>query len=108
MADEIGDRKGRERALFTKSSRLTVTGSRFAAGSIRTRSTGSSITACAFYLAWPIVQTRSAESVARYALEGLPNKVMAAEYRTTQPDEELLAREIEPLASLNHMLYHDS
>lgn len=35
------------------------------------------------------------ESVARYALEGLPNKVMAAEYRTTLPDEELLAWEIE-------------
>jgi len=35
------------------------------------------------------------EAVARYALEGLPNKVMAAEYRTTLPDEELLASEIE-------------
>ena len=34
-------------------------------------------------------------AVARYALEGLPNKVMAAEYRTTLPDEELLASEIE-------------
>lgn len=35
------------------------------------------------------------EAVARYALEGLPNKVMASEYRTTLPDEELLASEIE-------------
>ena len=35
------------------------------------------------------------EAVARYALEGLPNKVMATEYRTTLPDEELLASEIE-------------
>lgn len=35
------------------------------------------------------------EAVARYALEGLPNKVMAAEYRTTLPDEDLLALEIE-------------
>ena len=35
------------------------------------------------------------EAVARYALDGLPNKVMAAEYRTTLPDEELLASEIE-------------
>ena len=35
------------------------------------------------------------EAVARYALEGLPNKVMAAEYRTTLPDEELLASEID-------------
>ncbi|MCY4232374.1 MAG: PDDEXK nuclease domain-containing protein [Bacteroidetes bacterium] len=34
------------------------------------------------------------ESVARYALEGLSNKVMATEYRTTLPDEELLASEI--------------
>ena len=34
------------------------------------------------------------EAVARYALEGLPNKVMAAEYRTTLPDEEILASEI--------------
>ena len=35
------------------------------------------------------------EAVARYALEGLPNKVMASEYRTALPDEELLASEID-------------
>jgi len=35
------------------------------------------------------------EAVARYALEGLPNKVMAAEYRTVLPDEKELAAEIE-------------
>ncbi len=35
------------------------------------------------------------DAVARYALDGLPSKVMAAEYRTTLPDEELLAAEIE-------------
>ncbi len=35
------------------------------------------------------------EAVARYALEGLPNKVMASEYRTTLPDEAFLASEIE-------------
>ena len=35
------------------------------------------------------------EAVARYALDGLPNKVMASEYRTTLPDEELLASEID-------------
>ncbi len=34
------------------------------------------------------------EAVARYALEGLPNKVMASEYRTVLPDEETLAAEI--------------
>ncbi len=34
-------------------------------------------------------------AVARYALEGLPNKVLAAEYRMTLPQESLLAEEIE-------------
>jgi predicted nuclease of restriction endonuclease-like (RecB) superfamily len=33
-------------------------------------------------------------AVAHYALEGLPNKVLAAEYRTTLPDEEVLAAEV--------------
>jgi hypothetical protein len=32
--------------------------------------------------------------VARYALEGLPNKVLAAEYRMTLPSEEALAAEL--------------
>ncbi|MCD6327175.1 DUF1016 family protein [bacterium] len=35
------------------------------------------------------------EAVARYALEGLPNKVMASEYRMVLPDEKQLAAEIE-------------
>jgi predicted nuclease of restriction endonuclease-like (RecB) superfamily len=35
------------------------------------------------------------ESVVRYALEGLPNKVLAAEYRTTLPDEHVLAAELD-------------
>lgn len=35
------------------------------------------------------------EAVARYSLEGLPNKVMASEYRTTLPGEKELAAEIE-------------
>ncbi len=34
-------------------------------------------------------------AVARYALEGLPNKVMASEYRTALPKEKELAAEIE-------------
>ncbi|OGQ50776.1 MAG: hypothetical protein A3J24_01500 [Deltaproteobacteria bacterium RIFCSPLOWO2_02_FULL_53_8] len=34
-------------------------------------------------------------AVARYALEGLPNKVLAAEYRTTLPDEKILAAEVD-------------
>lgn len=32
---------------------------------------------------------------ARYALDGLPNKVLAAEYQTVLPDEKLLAEELE-------------
>ncbi len=35
------------------------------------------------------------EALARYALEGLPNKIMAAEYRVALPDEKLLVEEIE-------------
>jgi hypothetical protein len=31
---------------------------------------------------------------AHYALEGLPNKVLAAEYRTVLPDEKLVAGEL--------------
>ena len=34
-------------------------------------------------------------AVAKYALEGLPNKVLAAEYRTALPEERLLVQEIE-------------
>jgi hypothetical protein len=33
--------------------------------------------------------------VARYALEGLPNKVLAAGYRTALPTEKILAAELE-------------
>jgi hypothetical protein len=33
-------------------------------------------------------------AVARYALEGLPNKVLAAEYRTTLPKERQFVDEI--------------
>ena len=35
------------------------------------------------------------EALARYALEGLSNNVMAAEYRITLPDEDLLAEELD-------------
>jgi predicted nuclease of restriction endonuclease-like (RecB) superfamily len=34
-------------------------------------------------------------AVAKYALEGLPNKVLAAEYRTALPDERLLVQAVE-------------
>jgi predicted nuclease of restriction endonuclease-like (RecB) superfamily len=42
-----------------------------------------------------ILCARKGSAVARYALEGLPNKVLAAEYRTALPAERLLAAEIE-------------
>jgi len=41
-----------------------------------------------------ILCARKDEAVARYALEGLPNKVLASEYRTVLPDEKELAAEI--------------
>ena len=34
-------------------------------------------------------------AIAHYALEGLPNKILASEYRTTLPDEKTLATELE-------------
>jgi len=34
-------------------------------------------------------------ALARYALEGLPSKVMAANYRMVVPDAELLQKELE-------------
>ncbi|MEW6664394.1 MAG: PDDEXK nuclease domain-containing protein [Thermodesulfobacteriota bacterium] len=47
-----------------------------------------------------ILCARKDEAVARYALEGLPNKVMASEYRTALPDEKKLAAEIERTQAL--------
>jgi predicted nuclease of restriction endonuclease-like (RecB) superfamily len=41
-----------------------------------------------------ILCTEKDEAVAHYALEGLPNTVMAAEYRLSLPDEQLLAAEL--------------
>ena len=35
------------------------------------------------------------EALAKYALEGLPNKVLAREYKLALPDEQTLARELE-------------
>ena len=35
------------------------------------------------------------EAIARYALDGLPNKILATEYRTVLPDEKVIADEIE-------------
>src|SRR5919106_94007 len=42
-----------------------------------------------------ILCTQKDHAVAKYALEGLPNKVLAAEYRTALPDERLLVEQIE-------------
>jgi predicted nuclease of restriction endonuclease-like (RecB) superfamily len=35
------------------------------------------------------------EALARYALDNLPNKVLATEYKTALPDEQLIAQELE-------------
>jgi len=48
-----------------------------------------------------ILCTKKHAAVAKYALDGLPNKVLAAEYRTALPDERLLASE---LANARHEL----
>jgi hypothetical protein len=42
-----------------------------------------------------ILCSRKDETVARYALEGLPNKVLAAEYKMALPNEKKLAAELE-------------
>lgn len=42
-----------------------------------------------------ILCARAKSALARYALDGLPNKIMAAEYRTVLPDVELLQTELE-------------
>lgn len=44
--------------------------------------------------------TQKDAAVAKYALEGLPNKVLAAEYRTALPDEKLLEAEVEKTRKL--------
>jgi hypothetical protein len=35
------------------------------------------------------------EALAKYALDGLPNKVLARDYKLALPDEKILARELE-------------
>jgi hypothetical protein len=41
-----------------------------------------------------ILCTEQDEALARYALDGLPNKVVAAKYRTALPKEKLLVAEL--------------
>ena len=47
-----------------------------------------------------ILCTDKGHALARYALEGLPTKVMAANYRMLLPDAELLQRELENMRRL--------
>ncbi|MFH1526492.1 MAG: PDDEXK nuclease domain-containing protein, partial [Bacteroidota bacterium] len=42
-----------------------------------------------------ILCTEKDSAVAKYALEGLPNKVLASEYKLVLPDAKLLAKEVE-------------
>ncbi|SDR55333.1 Predicted nuclease of restriction endonuclease-like (RecB) superfamily, DUF1016 family [Paraburkholderia fungorum] len=42
-----------------------------------------------------ILCARTNAAIARYALDGLPNKVLAAEYNMVLPDEKMLAQELE-------------
>jgi hypothetical protein len=42
-----------------------------------------------------ILCAKKDHAVAKYALDGLPNKVLAAEYRTALPEERLLVQEVE-------------
>ena len=42
-----------------------------------------------------ILCARTNAAVARYALDGLPNKVMAAEYQTVLPDAKLFEAELD-------------
>ncbi len=41
-----------------------------------------------------ILCTQKDSAVARYALDGLPNKVLASEYKTVLPDPEKIAEEL--------------
>jgi predicted nuclease of restriction endonuclease-like (RecB) superfamily len=47
-----------------------------------------------------ILSTQKNDALAHYSLEGLPNKVMAAQYKTALPDEKLLAAELEKTRKL--------
>ena len=42
-----------------------------------------------------ILCSQKDEALARYALEGLPNNILASEYRIALPDEDLLAQELD-------------
>ena len=44
-------------------------------------------------------------ALAKYALQGLPNEVPAAEYKTVLPDEKLIAQELEKTRKLLERKY---
>ena len=51
------------------------------------------------------------EALARYALDNLPNKVLAAEYRTVLPDEKLIAADLQKTRRMlerRHLAGHDN
>ena len=47
-----------------------------------------------------ILCNRKNDAVAHYSLDGLPNKILAAQYKTALPDERLLADEVEKTRKL--------
>jgi predicted nuclease of restriction endonuclease-like (RecB) superfamily len=47
-----------------------------------------------------ILCTRRDDAVAYYSLDGLPNKIMAAQYKTALPEEKVLAAELEKTRKL--------
>jgi len=49
--------------------------------------------------AWKHTRWHNA-SLAKYALQGLPNEVLAAEYKTVLPDEKLIAEELKKTRKL--------
>lgn len=55
-----------------------------------------------------ILCAKKDEAVAHYALEGLPNKVMAAEYRMALPEEKVLTSELEKTQRVLELRKSDS
>ena len=55
-----------------------------------------------------ILCAKKDSAVVKYALEGLPNKVLAAEYRMKLPDEQSLAAEIEATRRALEALVHQA
>jgi hypothetical protein len=47
-----------------------------------------------------ILCTEKDEVVAQYALDGLPNKIMAARYKMALPDEKVIATELKQTRKL--------